>query len=106
VADTVALHWITFFGHVHGHMPCALNEEDRAIVCEIVSVQCFNDEAAACALIEEIVRAPVIYASLTDRYAEFWAWTDSGRPKKWSGAPLALVNDCLACIRTNLRGAA
>ena len=104
--NATALHWTTHFMHVHGFIPNRINAEDRETLREIVAVQCFGDESRACDMIERIIRAPLHYASLTDRYVEFWAWLERGSPKRRVNFTTALLNSCLQCIRRNLAGAA
>lgn len=102
----LALHWFTYFVHVHGKQPLpATGRFERTVLREIYVWQSHRDEARALALIEQIVHAPAGYIGLFHRYAALWAWTEMERPRK-ADPSLALLDDCLRRILVNAKAAA
>lgn len=79
-----ALHWPTYFAHVHGRLPGKTGPEDYATLREIVAWQCFGKADLALAMIEAIVDAPIPGDRLSQRRAAYRAWSDAGRPKRYT----------------------
>jgi hypothetical protein len=79
-----ALHWQTYFAHVHGRLPGKTLSEDYATLREIVVWQCFGKADAALSMIEAIVDAPIPGDRLFQRRAAYRAWSDAGRPKRYT----------------------
>lgn len=101
--STAALHWWTFYGHVHGALPDARTRAaDYAAMHEIIYVQARGHEHLALRTIEAIVNAPVPGDSLAVRFTHFLAWLDARCPKKYR-APNAYA---LRQYREIVRGAA
>lgn len=82
-----ALHWFTFYGHVHGSAPALVSKRDYPALRDIVLCQCHGNRDRAESLIEEIVRAKVPGATLRDRWAALLWSFESGHPGRPQFAP-------------------
>lgn len=104
--STAALHWVTYFGHVHRRLPGKTLAEDHAALIEILRVQSLSDSDAALSLIEEIVEAPVAGDRLSTRYVAFWAWIEAQRPKRGFALSSHRARQVRDCLEIGLRGVA
>lgn len=108
VLNSVALHWITYYGHVHGSYPDERSARtSRAALLDICFAQCHGDLDRALSLIEEIVRAPVPGTSLSERWAALVWWVQAGEPRRYRAPGRSSARSVRACITLNsARGAA